>query len=73
MELKEHSRYFAIKEELIKKISIIKEEIIIAHEKLADTQKKYDDLENKIKLEKENLLNPQGTKLYKLGSETKKS
>ena len=71
MELKEHSRCFAIKEELIKKISIIKEEIIIAHEKLADTQKKYDDLENKIKLEKENLLNPQGTKLYKFGSKTK--
>ena len=71
VELKEHSRCFAIKEDLIKKISIIKEEIIIAHEKLADMQKKYDELENKIKLEKENLLNPQGSKPYKLGNKTK--
>ena len=66
MELKEHSRCFAIKTELLKKISIIKEEIVIAHEKLADVKKKYEDLENKIKSEQQNSLNPQGTKSYKL-------
>ena len=66
MELKEHSRCFAIKTELLKKISMIKEEIVIAHEKLADVKKKYEDLENKIKSEQQNSLNPQGTKSYKL-------
>lgn len=68
MELKEHSRCVAIKEELIKKISIIKEDIVLSHEKLIEMQKRYDDLENKIKLEKENLLNHKGNKL---GSKTK--
>ena len=66
MELKEHSRCFAIKTELLKKISMIKEEIVIAHEKLADVKKKYEDLENKIKLEQQNSSNSQGTKSYKL-------
>ena len=68
MELKEHSRCAAIREELIKKISITKEEVVIAHNKMMETQRKYDELENKIKLEQSN---PQGTKLYKLGSKTK--
>ena len=68
MELKEHSRCFAIKNELLKKISIIKEEIVLAHEKLKDTQKKYDDLENKMKSEQQFI---QGTKLLKLGTKTK--
>ena len=68
MELKEHSRCAAIREELIKKISITKEEVVIAHNKMMETQRKYDELENKIKLEQSN---PQGKKLYKLGSKTK--
>ena len=71
MELKEHSRCFSIRNELLKKIKIIKEEIIIAHEKMAEAQKKYDDLENKIKLEQQSSSNPQGTKLLKLGTKTK--
>ena len=71
LELKEHSRCAAIREELIKKITITKEEVVIAHEKMVETQKKYDELENKIKLEQQNLSNPQGTKLNKLGIKNK--
>ena len=67
MELKEHSRCFALRNELIKKIAIIKEEIVIAREKMAEAQKKYDDFESKIKSEQ----NASGNKTIKLGSKTR--
>ena len=68
IELKEHSRCTSIKNELLRKIAILKEEIVLAHERLMETQKKYDDLENKNKLEQ---INPQSTKLTKSGNRTK--
>ena len=68
IELKEHSRCISIKNELLRKIAILKEEIVLAHERLMETQKKYDDLENKNKLEQ---INPQSTKLTKSGNRTK--
>ena len=71
MELKEHSRCPTIKAELLKKISMLKEEIVLAHEKLVEVQKKYDDLENKNKLEQQGLLNSQQIKLNKFGNKTK--
>ena len=49
LELKEHSKCFAIKNELLRKISLIKDEITINHEKLTEVQKKYENLENKYK------------------------
>ena len=51
LELKEHSKCLAIKAELLRKISLIKDEITINHEKLTEAQKKYEDLENKYKSE----------------------
>ena len=71
MELKEHLRCPTIKAELLKKISMLKEEIVLAHEKLVEVQKKYDDLENKNKLEQQGLLNSQQIKLNKFGNKTK--
>ena len=68
IELKEHSRCTSIKNELLKKIAILKDEIVLAHERLMETQKKYDDLENKNKSEQ---INPQSTKLTKSGNRTK--
>ena len=68
MELKEHSRCPTIRNELLKKISMLKEEIVLAHEKLVEVQKKYDDLENKNKLEQQGLLNSQQIKLNKFGN-----
>ena len=71
LELKEHSRCPTIRNELLKKISMLKEEIVLAHEKLVEVQKKYDDLENKNKLEQQGLLNSQQIKLNKFGNKTK--
>ena len=71
MELKEHSRCPTIKAELLKKISMLKEEIVLAHEKLVEVQKKYDELENKNKLEQQGLFNSKGEKLNKFGNKTK--
>ena len=71
LELKEHSRCPTIKTELLKKISMLKEEIVLAHEKLVEMQKKYDNLENKNKLEQQGLLNSQPIKLSKFGNKTK--
>ena len=71
MELKEHSRCPTIRNELLKKISMLKEEIVLAHEKLVEVQKKYDDLENKNKLEQQGLLNSQAIKINKFGNKTK--
>ena len=71
LELKEHSRCPTIRNELLKKISMLKEEIVLAHEKLVEVQKKYDDLENKNKLEQQGLLNSQQNKLNKFGNKTK--
>jgi len=51
IELKEHLKCLAIKNDLLKKISLIKDEISINHEKLTDLQKKYVELENKYKEE----------------------
>ena len=66
LELKEHSKCFAIKNELLRKISLIKDEITINHEKLTEVQKKYENLENKYKLEQQNK-----TIENKFGSKTK--
>ena len=52
MQLKEHSKCFTIKNELLKKKSLIKDEIVINHEKLTEFQKKYEDLEINIKWSK---------------------
>ena len=52
LELKEHSKCFGLKAELLRKISLIKDEITINHEKLTEAQKKYEELENKYKAEK---------------------
>jgi len=71
MELKEHLRCPTIKAELLKKISMLKEEIVLAHEKLVEVQKKYDELENKNKLEQQGLFNSKGEKLNKFGNKTK--
>lgn len=71
MELKEHSRCPTIKAELLKKISMLKEEIVLAHEKLVEVQKKYDELEKKNKLEQQGLFNSKGEKLNKFGNKTK--
>ena len=71
MELKEHLRCPTIKAELLKKISMLKEEIVLAHEKLVEVQKKYDELENKNKLEHQGLFNSKGEKLNKFGNKTK--
>ena len=71
MELKEHSRCPTIKAELLKKISMLKEEIVLAHEKLVEVQKKYDELENKNRLEQQGLFNSKGEKLNKFGNKTK--
>ena len=71
MELKEHSRCPTIKAELLKKISMLKEEIVLAHEKLVEVQKKYDELKNKNKLEQQGLFNSKGEKLNKFGNKTK--
>ena len=51
LELKEHSKCFGLKAELLRKISLIKDEITINHEKLTEAQKKYEELENKYKAE----------------------
>ena len=71
MELKEHLRCPTIKAELLKKISMLKEEIVLAHEKLVEVQKKYDELKNKNKLEQQGLFNSKGEKLNKFGNKTK--
>ena len=71
LELKEHSRCPTIRNELLKKISMLKEEIVLAHEKYVEVQKKYDDLEYKNKLEQQGLLNSQQIKLNKFGYKTK--
>ena len=71
LELKEHSRCPTIRNELLKKISMLKEEIVLAHEKYVEVQKKYDDLEYKNKLEQQGLLNSQQIKLNKFGNKTK--
>ena len=71
MELKEHFRCPTIKAELLKKISMLKEEIVLAHEKLVEVQKKYDELKNKNKLEQQGLFNSKGEKLNKFGNKTK--
>ena len=71
IELQEHSRCSFIKNELLKKIAILKEEIILAHEILMETQKKFDVLEKKNKSEQPALNNPQSTKLTKSGNKTK--
>ena len=51
LQLNEHSKCVGLKNELLKRISLIKEEITINHEKLTEFQKKYENLENKINLE----------------------
>ena len=71
LELKEHSRCPTIRNELLKKISMLKEEIVLAHEKLVEVQKKYDELKNKNKLEQQGLFNSKGEKLNKFGNKTK--
>ena len=50
IQLKEHSKCLSIKNDLLNKINIIKDEITLNHEKLTSIQKKYEDLENKYKL-----------------------
>ena len=50
IQLKEHSKCLSIKNDLLKKINMIKDEITLNHEKLTSIQKKYEDLENKYKL-----------------------
>ena len=69
LELKEHSKCFAIKTELLRKISLIKDEITINHEKLTEIQKKYDELENKYKSEQNSKQTSSSEK--KLGNKTK--
>ena len=69
LELKEHSKCFAIKNELLRKISLIKDEITINHEKLTEIQKKYDELENKYKSEQNSKQTSSSEK--KLGNKTK--
>ena len=69
LELKEHSKCFAIKIELLRKISLIKDEITINHEKLTEIQKKYDELENKYKSEQNSKQTSSSEK--KLGNKTK--
>lgn len=70
LELKEHSKCFAIKNELLRKISLIKDEITINHEKLTEVQKKYEDLENKYK-EQQNKSITTSSKENKFGSKSK--
>lgn len=70
LELKEHSKCFAIKNELLRKISLIKDEITINHEKLTEVQKKYEDLENKYK-EQQNKSISTSSKENKFGSKSK--
>ena len=70
MQLKEHSKCFTIKNELLKKISLIKDEIVINHEKLTEFQKKYEDLENKYKMEQNRTKQTIGRE-NKFGSKTK--
>ena len=67
LELKEHSRCFSIKNELLRKISLIKDEITLNHEKLKLIQKKYDELEKKYNPEQK----PSSSKENKFGSKTK--
>ena len=70
LELKEHSKCFAIKNELLRKISLIKDEITINHEKLTEVQKKYEELENKLKSD-QNKSKPISSRENKFGSKTK--
>ena len=70
LELKEHSKCFAIKNELLRKISLIKDEITINHEKLTEVQKKYEELENKLKSD-QNKSKPISSRENKLGGKTK--
>ena len=65
IELKEHSKCFSLKNDLLRKISLIKDEITIKHEKLIEIQKKYEDLENKGKSEQNTIINKTKTKSQK--------
>ena len=67
LELKEHSKCFSIKNELLRKISLIKDEITLNHEKLKLVQKKYDELEKKYNSDQK----PSSSRENKLGSKTK--
>ena len=67
LELKEHSKCFSIKNELLRKISLIKDEITLNHEKLKLVQKKYDELEKKYNSDQK----PSSSRENKFGSKTK--
>lgn len=71
LELKEHSKCFAIKTELLRKISLIKDEITINHEKLTEVQKKYEELENKYKSEQNKSKPTSSSRDNKFGSKSK--
>ena len=70
LELKEHSKCFGLKTELLRKISLIKDEITINHEKLTEAQKKYEELENKYKAE-QNKTKPTSSRENKSVNKTK--
>ena len=70
LELKEHSKCFGLKAELLRKISLIKDEITINHEKLTEAQKKYEELENKYKAE-QNKAKPTSSRENKSVNKTK--
>ncbi len=70
LELKEHSKCFALKTDLLRKISLIKDEITINHEKLTEAQKKYEELENKYKSE-QNKTKPTSSRENKSVNKTK--
>ena len=71
LELKEHSKCFAIKTDLLRKISLIKDEITINHEKLTEIQKKYEELENKYKSEQNKSKPTSSSRDNKFGSKSK--
>ena len=70
IQLKEHSKCFSIKNDLLKQIAMIKDEITLNHEKLTSMKKKYEDLENKYK-SKQNRPNLSISRENKYGSHFK--